>query len=94
MLPEYCEVKARSFNLNSSRIDVSHPIIRKAESMGMKPYGSPTLSDQAILTCSSFKLGPGQSARSHTADEYVTLFELEQAVPRYVELLDGLSISE
>ena len=94
MLPEYCEVKARSFNLNSSRIDVSHPIIRKAESMGMKPYGSPTLSDQAILTCSSFKLGPGQSARSHTADEYVTLLELEQAVPRYVELLDGLNISE
>ena len=94
MLPEYCEVKARSFNLNSSRIDVSHPIIRKAESLGMKPYGSPTLSDQAILSCPSFKLGPGESARSHTADEYVTLLELEQAVPRYVELLDGLNVSE
>ena len=94
MLPEYCEVKARSFNLNSSRIDVSHPIIRKAESLGMKPYGSPTLSDQAILSCPSFKLGPGESARSHTADEFVMLSEFEMALPRYMELLDGLNISE
>ena len=94
LLPEYCEVKARSFNLNSSRIDSGHPIIRKAMSLGMVPYGSPTLSDQAILTCPSFKLGPGESARSHTADEFVTISELEQAVPRYIELLDGLRISE
>lgn len=93
-LPEWCEVKARSFNLNSSRIDAEHPIIRKARGLGMVPYGSPTLSDQAILSCPSFKLGPGDSARSHTADEYVTLSELEQAVPRYIELLDGLTISE
>ena len=62
--------------------------------MGMKPYGSPTLSDQAILTCPSFKLGPGESARSHTADEYVTMDELEQAVPMYLKLLNGLRISE
>ena len=94
VLPEYCEVKARSFNLNSSRIDAGHPIIRKAESLGMKPYGSPTLSDQAILSCPSFKLGPGESARSHTADEYVLLSEMESALPRYLELLDGLNISE
>lgn len=94
LLPEWCEVKARSFNLNSSKIDVNHPLIRKSVALGMVPYGSPTLSDQAILTCPSFKLGPGESARSHTADEYVTLSELEQAVPRYIELLDGLSISE
>ena len=92
MLPEWCEVKARSFNLNSSRIEVSHPIIRKAVSMGLKPYGSPTLSDQAILDCPSFKMGPGDSARSHTADEFVTLMELEQAVPMYLSLLDRLEI--
>jgi len=91
-LPEWCEVKARSFNLNSSRIDAAHPVIRKAVGMGMVPYGSPTLSDQAILDCPSFKLGPGQSSRSHTADEYVTLAELEQAVPVYLDLLDGLDI--
>ena len=93
-LPEWCEVKARSFNLNSSRIDVNHPVIRKAVSLGMKPYGSPTLSDQAILDCPSFKLGPGESARSHTADEFVTLAELEQAVPMYLKLLDRLRIAE
>ena len=93
-LPEWCEVKARSFNLNSSRIDVNHPVIRKAVSLGMKPYGSPTLSDQAILECPSFKLGPGESARSHTADEFVTLAELEQAVPMYLKLLDRLRIAE
>ena len=93
-MPEWCEVKARSFNLNSSKIDVKHPLIRRSVALGMVPYGSPTLSDQAILTCPSFKLGPGESARSHTADEYVTLSELEQAVPRYIELLDGLIISE
>lgn len=92
MLPEWCEVKARSFNLNSSRIDVNHPLIRKSVSLGLKPYGSPTLSDQAILSCPSLKLGPGESARSHTADEYVTLAELERAVPCYLKLLDGLRI--
>ena len=90
MLPEWCEVKARSFNLNSSRIDVNHPIIRKAMSLGLQPYGSPTLSDQAILNCPSFKMGPGESARSHTADEFIKLIELEQAVPMYLSLLDKL----
>lgn len=92
MLPEWCEVKARSFNLNSSKIEVNHPIIRKAVSMGFKPYGSPTLSDQAILDCPSFKMGPGDSARSHTADEFVMLAELKQAVPMYLSLLDNLDI--
>lgn len=94
MLPEWCEVKARSFNLNSSRIDLNHPLIRKCVSLGLKPFGSPTLSDQAVLDCPSFKLGPGESARSHTADEYIALSELEQAVPEYLKLLDGLNVSE
>lgn len=94
LLPEWCEVKARSFNLNSSRIDIYHPLIRKAISLGLVPYGSPTLSDQAILSCPSFKMGPGESARSHTADEYIELSELENAVPEYLKLLDDLDISE
>ena len=94
ILPEWCEVKARSFNLNSSRIDVNHPIIRKSVSLGRVPYGSPTLSDQAILDCPSFKMGPGDSSRSHTADEFVTLAELEEAVPTFLKLLDGQSITE
>lgn len=94
VLPEWCEVKARSFNLNSSRIDAGHPVIRKAVSMGLVPYGSPTLSDQAVLDVPSFKLGPGCSARSHTADEFIKITELEQALPLYLELLDGLRITE
>ena len=94
VLPEWCEVKARSFNLNSSRIDSGHPVIRKAFGLGMVPYGSPTLSDQAVLAVPSFKLGPGESARSHTADEFIKISELEQAVPVYMELLDGLCIAE
>ena len=93
-LPEWCEVKARSFNLNSSCIDANHPLIRKAASLGLVPYGSPTLSDQAVLDCPSFKMGPGESSRSHTADEYVTLAELEGAVPLYLKLLDGQSVAE
>lgn len=92
MLPEWCDVKARSFNLNSSRIDLSHPLICKAVSMGLVPYGSPTLSDQAVLDCPSFKMGPGDSARSHTADEYVRIDELEIAVPMYLRLLDGTQV--
>jgi acetylornithine deacetylase len=94
VLPEWCEVKARSFNLNSSRIDAGHPVIRKAVSMGLVPFGSPTLSDQAVLDVPSFKLGPGCSARSHTADEFIKIDEFEQSVPLYLELLDGLRITE
>ena len=93
-IPEYCDVKARSFNLNSSRIEMNHPLIRKCVSLGLKPFGSPTLSDQAILECPSFKLGPGMSERSHTADEFILISELEQAVSKYLELLDGQLIAE
>lgn len=90
ILPEWCTVKARSFSLNSSRISPEHPIIRHAVEMGMKPFGSPTLSDQAILSCPSFKIGPGDSARSHCADEYIRLDELREAVPTYLSLLQPL----
>ena len=62
--------------------------------MGLVPYGSPTLSDQAVLDCPSFKMGPGDSARSHTADEYIGLQELEYALPVYMKLLDGLIVTE
>ena len=88
VLPEWCTVKARSFNLNSSRIDMEHPLIRKAIGLGLCPYGSPTLSDQAVLDCPSFKMGPGESSRPHTADEYILLNELETAVNKYLDLLD------
>ena len=86
------EVKAHSFRLKSSRIDPSHPLIRKCVAMGMKPFGSPTLSDQALMHFPSFKLGPGESSRSHSADEFIKISEISDAVAKYRELLDGASI--
>lgn len=89
IIRQHCksEVKPRSFRLSSSHIQESHPLIQKLKSMGRKPYGSPTLSDQALMPWQSFKLGPGDSARSHTADEYICVTEIEEAVRMYIELL-------
>lgn len=84
------ELKARSFRLSSSHIPESHPLIQKLIAMGRTPFGSPTLSDQALMPWLSFKLGPGDSARSHTADEYIKASEIEEAVRMYVELLSQL----
>ncbi len=81
------ELKARSFRLSSSHIPEDHPLIQKLIAMGRTPFGSPTLSDQALMPWQSFKLGPGDSARSHTADEYIKASEIEEAVRMYVELL-------
>lgn len=86
------ELKARSFRLGSSSIPVEHPLVAKCISMGMKPFGSPTLSDQALMPFPSFKLGPGDSARSHSADEYICISEIEEAICKYMELLDGIEI--
>jgi acetylornithine deacetylase len=85
-----CEAKARSFRLNSSRIDEKHPFVQKAIKMGRVPFGSPTLSDQALMSFPSVKIGPGRSSRSHTAEEYIMLKEIEEAIGLYLELLDGL----
>ncbi len=85
------EVKARSFRLNSSRISDTHPLVQRALKMGKKPFGSPTLSDQALMPFASLKMGPGESSRSHTADEYIELKEVEQAITQYNQLLDGLT---
>lgn len=86
------EVKAHSFRLKSSRIDPEHPLIKKCVAMGMKPFGSPTLSDQALMPFSSFKLGPGESSRSHSADEFIRISEIADAIAKYKELLDGVAI--
>ena len=85
------EVKARSFRLNSSYIDPCHPLVARAQAMGRTPFGSPTLSDQALMPFPSLKMGPGSSSRSHTADEYVTKDELQEAIRLYLDLLDGLT---
>ena len=79
---------ARSFHLHSSRIDPQHPLVRRCREMGMVPFGSPTLSDQALMRFPSFKLGPGESSRSHAADEFIKIAEIEQAIGTYIRLLD------
>ena len=86
------EAKARSFRLNSSHIAADHPFVKRAIALGRTPFGSPTLSDQALMRFPSVKIGPGKSSRSHTADEYIVISEIEEAIKLYIELLDGLVI--
>jgi len=87
-----CEIKARSFRLNSTHTDINHPFIQRCLILGKEPFGSPTLSDQALMRFPSVKMGPGESSRSHTADEYVGLIEIREAIDTYIQLLDGCSI--
>ncbi len=86
------ECHAHSFRLKSSHIAPEHPLIKKCVSMGKKPFGSPTLSDQALMSFPSFKLGPGESTRSHSADEFIKISEMRSALKDYIELLDGANI--
>jgi acetylornithine deacetylase len=85
------DVKARSTRLQPSHIDDGHPLVRRCRDIGMTPYGSPTLSDQALMPYPSLKLGPGESSRSHSADEFIRLSEIENAINIYTELLDGFA---
>ena len=82
-----CECKARSFRLHSSSIDLDHPLVKRLIDMGKQPFGSPTLSDQALMPWQSLKLGPGDSARSHSANEYIRISEIEDAISTYIQLL-------
>jgi len=83
------EVKPRSMRMRSSKIDVGHPIVRSGVKLGKTTYGSPTTSDQALIPVPSLKCGPGDSARSHTADEYIYLDEVRQGIETYIQLLNG-----
>lgn len=87
-----CEVKARSFRLSSTRTDLDHPFVQRAIILGREPFGSPTLSDQALMRFPSVKMGPGDSARSHSADEYIVGMEIREAIDLYVRLLNGLTL--
>lgn len=82
------ECRARSFRLHSSRIDLNHPLVERCVALGLQPFGSPTLSDQGLMPFASLKLGPGQSARSHSADEYIKVSEIEHAIGLYLRLLE------
>lgn len=86
-----CDViKPRSLRLNSSSIPITHLLVQAGVEMGMKTYGSPTLSDQAVLSCPSLKLGPGDSTRSHTADEFIYIREIEEGIEKYINLLSKI----
>ena len=86
------EVKPRSFRLNSSAIPIEHPLVQRGISLGLSHYASPTTSDQAVIPSTSVKIGPGESARSHTADEYIYLEEIRKGVEIYLQLLDQLEL--
>jgi acetylornithine deacetylase len=82
------KITPRSLRLNSSSISTSHDLIKTGIAMGRETYGSPTLSDQAVLSCQSLKLGPGDSTRSHSADEFIYLAEIEEGIRIYIKLLE------
>ena len=77
----------RSTRLNSSRISPEHPLVKAGVNLGRQTYGSPTLSDQSCLTCQSVKMGPGDTNRSHSADEYIYLDEIKDGIKIYIDLL-------
>lgn len=81
------EVRERSLNLNSSSIPIDHEIVKAGKDLGRSIYGSPTLSDQSNLDCPSLKLGPGDSLRSHTADEFIYEKEVFEGIDLYIEIL-------
>lgn len=87
-----CDVKERSTRLNSSHIDSGHPVVQRGLSLGLEAFGSPTTSNQTVVDFTTIKIGPGQSSRSHTADEYIETEEITSAISTYVALLDGLKI--
>ena len=82
------ELVPRSFRLRSSMIAMDHPIVKAGKQLGLSHYGSPTTSDKALMTFPALKIGPGDSARSHTADEYIYISEIENGIIGYIQLLE------
>ena len=87
-----CDVQPRSTRLNASHIAPTHPVVRWAQKEGVPMFGSPTTSNQTLLSFPTVKIGPGESSRSHTADEYICLTEIEAAVNLYTHLLQSISL--
>jgi len=84
------EIKPRSTRLRSSSIALDHPIVEAGLKMKRSYYGSPTTSDKALMNFPSLKIGPGDSARSHTADEYIYIDEIKQGIELYIQLLNEI----
>ncbi|MDH7448089.1 M20 family metallo-hydrolase [Aquimarina sp. 2201CG14-23] len=89
-MPNNVEVRPRSLHLGSSSIPKDHPIVKSGITLGRTTYGSPTLSDQSVLSCPSLKLGPGDSTRSHSADEFIYVEEIREGVDLYIKILEGI----
>jgi acetylornithine deacetylase len=87
-----CKLKARSFRLNSSSIPEDHPLVKRGGELSLQKYGSPTTSDQARMPFTTIKIGPGDSARSHTADEYICKSEIAEGIDIYFHFLNELNI--
>lgn len=86
------DIKPRSVQLRPSSIPTDHPLVTTGTAMGIETYGSPTLSDQSLLPVPSLKMGPGKSSRSHTADEFIELSEIEDGIDTYIELLSKVLV--
>jgi len=84
-----CQLRPRSLNKDSSSISINHPLVQSGIALGRETYGSPTLSDQAKLSCQSLKLGPGYSPRSHSANEFIYVKEVEEGVGLYIDILES-----
>ncbi|MEW7290620.1 M20 family metallo-hydrolase [Aquimarina sp. 2304DJ70-9] len=89
-MSEYAEIKPRSLHLGSSSIPKDHAVVTSGINLGRTTYGSPTLSDQSVLNCPSLKLGPGDSTRSHSADEFIYVDEIKEGVDLYIKILEGI----
>lgn len=87
-----CDVVPRSMRLDSSCISQEHPLVCRAVAFGGSPFGSPTLSNQALLRFPTLKMGPGESSRSHTAGEYVLISEINSGIEIFCKILDGLNL--
>ena len=85
-----CDIQPRSTRLRSTSISLDHPLIKSGISLGRRYYGSPTTSDKALMSFPTLKMGPGDSARSHTADEYIYLEEMKEGIELYVRLLNNI----
>ena len=81
------EISPRSMHLNPSSIPISHGLVQAGIALGRTTYGSPTLSDQSVLSCQSLKLGPGETLRSHSADEFIYLHEIGEGIELYIRIL-------
>lgn len=87
-----CEVTPRSLRMRSSGIATDHPLVQAAQKLKIKQFGSPTTSDQSLIPAPSVKMGPGDSARSHSADEFIYVDEIEKGIDTYIQLLNHIII--